>query len=342
MAVMTARRTGVQSRVRRRGVAILACLTAGLGALLVLPATATADGPITPTATDYLARITHVPAGIQAKVTDGYLNLWMRVPPTEDVTVRDYVGAPWVRFSPAGVAINQNSEEYYLSQVPVPATVPTRLTRPPYPPPHWVKVSSGHSYEWREGRLHALANIALAPGQSYLGKWKLPVVVNGRHASIIGGIWHRGAPSVVWFWPVLVLLTCALAAWRVRSAELDRGLARAIALLLLVLVAVGMGGKYLHGNPDVTAGNVLLLLLTLAVLGAVAGRLLGGRSGGPLLLLTAVIALWAGLTLLPVLTHGYALVVLPLFLVRVIAAALLGGALSLVLFAVRMLDRVAT
>ena len=77
------------------------------------------------------------------------------------------------------------------------------------------------------------------------------------------------------------------------------------------------------------------------VLSAVAGRLLGGRSGGPLLLVTAVIALWAGLTLLPVLTHGYALVVLPLFLVRVIAAALLGGALSLVLFAVRMLDRVA-
>ncbi len=108
-----------------------------------------------------------------------------------------------------------------------------------------------------------------------------------------------------------------------------------------MLVAVGMGGKYLHGSPGVSVGNVILLLVTLAVLGAVAGRLLGGRSGGPLLLLTAVIALWAGLTLLPVLTHGYALVVLPLFLVRVVAAALLGGALSLVLFAVRMLDRVA-
>lgn len=324
-----------------RGVAILACFTAGLGALLVLPATAAADGPITPTATDYLARVTHAPPGIQAKVTDGYLNLWMQVPPTADVTVRDYIRAPWVRFSPTGVAINQNSEEYYLSQVPVPATVPIRLTRPPYPPPHWVKVSSGHSYEWREGRLHALAAIALAPGQSYVGRWRIPVTVNGHLEAISGKIWHRGAPSVVWFWPVLVLLACALAAWRVRSAELDRRLTRGIALLLLLLVAVGMGGKYLHGSPGVSIGNVLLLLVTLAVLGAVAGRLLGGRSGGPLLLLTAVIALWAGLTLLPVLTHGYALVVLPLFLVRVIAATLLGGALSLVLFAVRMLDRVA-
>lgn len=336
MAVMTARRTGVQFR---RGVAILACLIAGLGALLELPATAAADGPITPTATDYLARVAHVPAGIQAKVVDGYLNLWMQVPPTAHVTVLDFAGAPWVRFSPAGVAINRNSEEYYLSQVPVPAVVPTGLNAKT--PPHWVSVSSGHSYEWREGRLHALATIALAPGQSYVGRWRIPLTVNGHLQMISGKIWHRGAPSVVWFWPVLVLLACALAAWRVRSAELDSGLSRAIALLLLVLVAVGMGGKYLHGSPGVSVGNVLLLLVTLAVLGAVAGRLLGGRSGGPLLLLTAVIALWAGLTLLPVLTHGYALVVLPLFLVRVIAAALLGGALSLVLFAVRMLDRVA-
>ena len=99
-----------------------------------------------------------------------------------------------------------------------------------------------------------------------------------------------------------------------------------------------MGAKYLHGSPSVTVGNIVLLLVTLAVLGAVAGRLLGGRAGGPLLLVVAVIALWAGLTLLPVLTHGYALVVLPLFLVRAIAATLLGGALSLALFGVRMLD----
>jgi len=303
-----------------------------------LPTTAAADGPITPTATDYLARVAHVPAGIQAEVVDGYLNLWMQGPPTARVTVLDFAGAPWVRFSSAGVAINRNSEEYYLSQIPVPAVVPTGLTAKT--PPRWVKVSSGHSYDWREGRLHALATVALAPGQSYVGRWRIPVAVNGHVETISGGIWHRGAPSVIWFWPVLVLLACALAAWRVRSAELDRGVSRAIALLLLLLVAVGMGGKYLHGSPDVTAGNVLLLLVTLAVLCAIAGRLLGGRSGGPLLLLTAVIALWAGLTLLPVLTHGYALVALPLFLVRVIAAALLGGALSLSLFAVRMLDRV--
>jgi hypothetical protein len=335
MAVMTATRMRIQFR---RGSLLLACVAALLGGLLTLPTPASADGPIAPTATDYLARVTHVPPEIQAQVVNAYLNLWVKVRPRADVTILDFRGAPWVRFTPSGVAINRNSQEYYLSQVPVPAVPPPGLTRTT--PPRWITVSGGHAYAWREGRLHALATIALAPGQHYVGAWRIPAVVNGRRGEISGGVWHRGAPSFVWFWPALVLLACALAAWRLRSPSLDRRLANGLALLLLALVAVGTGGKYLHGSPAVTPGNVALLLITLAVLGAVAGRLLGGRFGGPLLLLAAVLALWAGLTLLPVLTHGYALVALPLFLVRAIAATLLGGAPSLALFAVRMLDPV--
>lgn len=338
MAVMTAgtplRRT--TSQFRQAALTISLVIAAFL-TVSVWPAEALADGPVTPTATDYLARVTHSPAGVDARVVNAYLNLWIQVPANARVTVLDFRGAPWVRFSPAGVAVNHNSQEYYLSQVPVPAVPPSGLTRAT--PPHWVQVSRGHAYAWREGRLHALATVALAPGQSYVGSWRIPVIVNGRRGVISGGVWHRGAPSIVWFWPVLVLLACALAAWRVRSTDLDHRLSSALALVLLALVAVGMAGKYLHGSPTVTVWNVVLLLVLLAILGAVAGRLLGGRSGPPLLLVVAVIGLWAGLTLLPVLTHGYALVILPLFLARAIAVALLGGALSLALFGVRMLDR---
>lgn len=336
MAVMTARRTGLQFR---RALPLPAWLAVALAAYGLLPAAAVADGPVTPTATDYLARVTHSPAGIQAKVVNAYLNLWVEVPPRSRVTVLDFAHAPWVRFSPGGVAINTNSVEYYLSQVPVPAVPPGGLTRTT--PPHWVKVSGGHSYQWREGRLHALATISLRPGQSYVGSWSIPLRYNGRAGAVAGSIWHRGPPSIVWFWPVLVLIACALAAWRVRSSELDQRLSCGIALLLLAFVAIGMGGKYLHGSPGVSLGSFVLFVITLAVLGAVTGRLLSGRSGGTLLIFTSVIALWAGLTLLPVLTHGYALVALPLFLVRVIAATLLGGAISLALFGVRALDSVA-
>ena len=83
MAVMTAstpiRRTSSQFR---RAASSLALLVAVLAALGALPATALADGPVTPTATNYFARVTHVPAGVQAQAVNAYLNLWVRVPAT--------------------------------------------------------------------------------------------------------------------------------------------------------------------------------------------------------------------------------------------------------------------
>jgi len=326
-------------RTRASLATLVAALLAFLSLSAISPATAAADGPATPTATDYLARITHTPAGVEAKVVDGYLNLWMRVSVGRTVVVRDFQGAPWVRFDGAGVQVNRNSQEYYLSQVPVPAVPPAALTRAT--PPRWVSVASGHTYMWREGRMHALAALALPPGTSYVGKWTIEMTVDGRAATLVGGLWHTGPPSIVWFWPIIVFLSCALAAWRVRSPELDRRLGKAVTLALLALIAIGMAGRYLHGRPGIAPGNVLLLLVILAALATAAGRVLGGRSGVPLLLATAVVALWAGLTLITVLTHGYVLLAVPAFIARSVTAALVGGSLSLALIGVRALDRVA-
>jgi hypothetical protein len=324
---------------RARLVTLLAALLAVLCLAVVSPALAAADGPVTPTATDYLARITREPAGVQAQVVDGYLNLWMRVPAAESVVVLDFQGAPWVRFDRRGVQVNHNSQEYYLSQIPVPAVPPPTLARTT--PPHWVSVASGHTYMWREGRMHALAAVALPPGTNFIGRWTIAMTVDGHAATLVGGLWHTGAPSIVWFWPIIVFLSCALAAWRVRSPELDRRLGRSVTLMLLALLAVGLAGRYLHGRPDIAPGNVLLLLVILAALAGAAARALSGRSGLPLLLGTAVVALWAGLTLITVLTHGYVLLALPAFVARSVTAALIGGSISLALIGVRALDRVA-
>lgn len=317
---------------------LMAALLAVLCLGVISPATAAADGPVTPTATDYLARITRSPAGIDAKVVDGYLNLWMSVAARESVVVHDFEGAPWVRFDRAGVQVNHNSQEYYLSQVPVPAVPPNKLTRST--PPHWVSVSNGHTYMWREGRMHALAAIALAPGISRVGTWTIAMTIAGHPATLVGALWYRGPPSIIWFWPILVFLCCALAAWRVRSPELDKRLGKVLTLALLVLIAIAMAGRYLHGRPGISPGNVVLLLVIIAALALAAGRVLSGRSGLPLLLATAVVALWAGLTLITVLTHGYVLLAVPAFVARSVTAALLGGSLSLALIGVRALDRV--
>jgi hypothetical protein len=301
----------------------------------LLPSSALADGPVSPTGTDFYAKVTHAPAGVRAEVVDEYLNLWVSVAPDAHVTVLDFRGAPWVRFNPSGVSINEHSQEYYLSQVPLPAVPPAGLTR--LTPPHWVRVSTGHSFQWREGRIHALANVALAPGQSFIGDWRIAVLVDGRLATITGDIWHHGPPSALWFWPAAVLIGCALAAWRVRSAVLDRRLSRALALILLALASVGIASKYLHGSPGVSVGGVTLLLITVSIFGAVARALVRAQSGW-LLLVAAAFSSWVGVTLLPVLTHGYALVTLPAFPIRAITTTLLGGGLTLVPFALRLLD----
>ena len=71
-----------------------------------------------------------------AKVIDGDQRLWLRADPGHTVVVLDYQGAPYLRFSRRGVAVNRASAMYYLNQVPAqtpPATtgprVPARWTR---------------------------------------------------------------------------------------------------------------------------------------------------------------------------------------------------------------------
>lgn len=309
--------------------ALIAALAAMLALAVLAPASARADGPVTPVATFYLARVEHEPPGVEVKIVDGYLNMWMRAPADENVLVLDYRGAPWVRFDRAGVQINLNSQEYYLNQVPVPAVPPPGLTATT--PPHWHSVTSGHTYMWREGRLHALADVALPVGTNFVGTWRIEMRIDGRPTYIQGGMWHRGSPSIVWFWPIVVLLACVLAAWRLRSEELDRRLRRVIELALLLALAVGLTGHYLHGRPGISATGVVFTAIALLATAIGAWRTLTGRAGLPLAILIALASLWAGLTLLPVLTHGYVLMAVPAFVARCCAAILLGGSLSLVL-----------
>jgi hypothetical protein len=313
--------------------ALVGTLLAIACGLLLLPAAAQADGPVTPVATNYLARVTSAPAGLEAKVADGYLTLWVQATPSDTVIVKDFKGAPWVRFTPAGVWINHRSQSYYLSQIPVPETPPPGLTA--QTPPRWFKVSSGHSYEWREGRMHALADIALPPGQTYAGQWRIPVTVNGHAATITGGLWRSDKPSIAWFWPIAVILVCLLAAWRVRSVRLDALLRDGLVALLLVCLAVAVVARNLHGRPVIQTAQITLLVVELLVLLVVAARQASGRAGRILPFGVALVAIWAGLTMLTSLTHPYVLTALPAVLIRIVTVVLLGAGLGLVAFASR-------
>lgn len=313
-----------------------ACLLV-LVALAVLPGFALAHGVSTPNASSYFAKVGSAPAGVQARVVDGDLRMWLRVAPGVRLEVLDYSGAPYLRFSRSGVEVNERSEIYYLNLTPIEVT-PAGLTAST--PPLWQKIGNGHEYAWHDGRLSALAATVLAPETSYVGKWSIAVRVEGRLTSISGGIWHAPDPPIAWFWPAIVLLACVLAAFRLRRPQLDRELVRVLAVAVLVAVAVGTLGRQLEGRPTITAWQIGPLIPMLLALAAALAWTLWGRPGCLFLFIVFTASVWEDLELIPTLVHGYVLMAMPPFLIRATAVLCLGAGASLLPLVVRMAESV--
>jgi hypothetical protein len=307
-----------------------------LGAALLLAPAADAHGPIDPAASRYEAHLSSLPAGMQAKVIDGDLRMWLKVDPGHTVVVLDYTGAPYLRFSRTGIEVNQNSAMYYLNQVP-PQTPP--IHSGPSAPVHWSQVSSGHQYGWHDGRLHALASVALAPGATYVGRWTIPLRVDGAPATIAGGLFHAGNPSLVWFWPILVVLACVFAALRLGRSELDLRLARGLGLVALVAFLVVGAGQQLHGRPTVSVGQLIVFAAIVAFGIWALRRLALGRHGWFTFFLIAVAAIWEGASSITVLLDGYVLLALPALVARAAVVACLAAGVGLVPLVFRMAER---
>lgn len=325
----------IMTRSTAVGAQALGLLLAVLLALALVPASAQAHGAVDPSASSYLARVDHTPAGISAKVVDGDLRLWLRVPPGKTVFVLDYQGVPYLRFSGGRVWANQNSQMYYFDQTP-PENPPPKLKRTA--PARWRQVGSGRSYEWHDGRLHAFALQAIAPGTSYAGSWRIPILIGGHRSAVTGTLWYRGAPSIAWLWPIAILILCVLAAWRLRDPRLDALVARSVGALTLLGIALAAVGRDLHGRPGL-APVALVELTFIAVLTAwTAWRVARDRAGAFTFFLISVAAIWEALPLIPTLFNGYVLLSVGPFLGRLATIILLGGAVALVLPAVRLFE----
>jgi hypothetical protein len=333
-AVATATATKSMGRLRCRA-AVLALLGA-LVLLAALPGGAQAHGPVDPVATSYLATIGSVPAGLDAKVVDGDVRLWLRVPSDETAVVLDYAGAPYVRFAGSGVDVNVNSAMYYLNQTP--AELPPAKVSPAVPP-KWQRVSAGHGYRWHDGRLQALARIALSPGTRYVGKWSIPMTIDGRSTSISGDVLHAENPSIVWFWPIFVLLACVVAAWRLERPALDARLARGLAITALIATAVGSAARELHGRPTVSPGQLITLAILVAFVAWGLRRVLLGPPGFFVCWAISGVALWTGLVLVPTLSHGYVLLAVPAFVARATVVLCLASGAGLLWLSLRMTGR---
>ncbi len=305
-------------------------------AALILPATAAAHGPVDPAASSYLARISQAPAGVHGQVVDGDQRMWLQVAPARTVVVLDYQGGAYLRFSASGVQVNASSAMYYLNQVP--ALTPPAGTGP-HAAAHWQRLGSGHTYEWHDGRLSDLAATALAPGATYAGRWRIPLQVGGAAAAVVGGLYYRPSPSIVWFWPVLVALGCVLAAMRLRRAELDERVARGLAAVALAAFALAAVGQQLHGRPIVSVGQEITLAVMLVFVVWGARRLVLRRHGWFTFFLIAALSIWEGASQITVLLDGYVLQALPAFLARVAVAACLSSGLALLPLVFAMAER---
>ena len=306
-------------------------LTGALISLTILPAVAEAHGGSSqPVATNYLAKVTGAPHGLDAKVVDGDLRLWLSVPAQATVVVLDYRGAPYLRFDRSGVQVNHNSAMYYLNQTPVAETPPAGLNRST--PPDWATVSSSHAYTWHDGRLHALAAVALTPGTSYVGQWSIPIKVNGHPAAIVGGVWHADRPSIVWFWPILVLIACVIALGRIKRPTLTARLARVLGTTALIALAAAGAGRELHGHPFVSTFQCIELGVILAFVAWGLIRVLFQEPGYFTYFLISLAALWEGVAVIAVLRDGFVLIDLPSLIARIAAVLCLGcGAATLTL-----------
>jgi hypothetical protein len=323
--------SGTRARPRALALAVLGALTA----LATFPPLASAHGPVAPVASSYLARVEQVPPGLEAKAVDGDLRMWLSVPGRETVVVLDYRGAPYLRFSGSGVEVNRNSSMYYLNQTPA-QTPPTTLG--PRTPANWHFLGGGHSYLWHDGRLHALASVAIAPGTTYVGRWRVPLVIDGRPSAISGGLWHAPNPPIVWFWPIAVLLACVLAARRLVRPKLDFQLARALTVVALLAIVAGGLGIELHGRPAVSTFQLITLALILCFVGWALAWLARRRPGYFFFFVVAFASLWMGAELVPTLTHGFVLMAVPAPVARVAAVLSLGCGAALLLYVFRMAD----
>jgi hypothetical protein len=295
----------------------------------LLPAQAFAHGgQAAPVATSFVAHLTNVPAGVDARVVDGDQGLWLRTDPRRTVVVLGFQGEPYLRFSSAGVEANESSPAYYLNRAR-PQAVPRGLDA--LATARWQRVARGRTYSWHDDRLHALAASARQPGSDLVGGWTIPLRVDGQRTQLSGTLRYASDPSPVWFWPIAVVLLSLPALLRLRRRRLDATLVAVLAAVTLAAVVAGRIGRDLYGRPGVSVRDWVGLGLTCVVALLLTAGLRSREWRTVAAVLVGSAGVYEGISLLGMLLHGHVLSALPADAARAAAASCLAGGSALLL-----------
>jgi hypothetical protein len=297
-------------------------LALGLGAMtaLVAPATAGAHVRSARTAVDYRADVSTAPPGITARVYPADLALGLTVAPGHRAVVLGYVGEPAIRVGDSGVEVNPSS----------PTAAGTGLVKrqagPAAGAPRWELISSRPRIVWHDARVRGNP-----PGVTRR-HWTVPLLVDGRQASIGGELVRVPQPSVL-PWLVLGALSAVVVAFvlarrrsLLRTATTVLGLAAAAATVAtaadFAFAPSANEGAWVEGANELV---FVLVGLAFVIWGSTDTRALAGGALG-------LLALAVGLSKLPVLLHGIVLSALPGQLSRTaVAVAICAGGTAVVL-----------
>jgi hypothetical protein len=293
----------------------------------LLPSTASAHvGRVPPAATDYLARISYLPRGVDARIVDGDRQIWMHAKPSLTVVVTGLRGEPYLRFSSGGVAVNTRSATWFLNRV-YPQAVPHGITSDTRP--RWKPLTSRHSWTWNDGRLHAAALAAHPAGNAFVGRWVVPLVVDGQGTAIRGGLSQSAPASLLWFWPLLVVAACIPALLKLREARLEPQVGWALAGVALAASTVARVGRELYGRPTVSSWQVVFVGVTCLVAVALALLFTCAEWRALAALAIGVAACYQGLALVSTLRDGWVLAALPAWIERGATAVSLASGIAL-------------
>jgi hypothetical protein len=271
--------------------------------------------------TNFAARVGSLrPAisGIAARVLDGDLRLELRVAPGRVVIVLGLLREPFLRFSPAGVEANLASPTAGSSRVIGAADAVAS------PGVHWRLIGRGHVFAWHDNRLRPVATVATSSRQPRaVGSWKIPLIVDGRAATLSGTEWYASAPSPwPWLAPGALLVAIAFLAGRRLSQREQRLIASALLPVAVAGLSASWSGGILAGRATLPSelfavgfAGVSAVFLSL---GVAAAR--GEKQSGVMALIGAFAATFA-LPLITLFEHGFVLSALPGTVARLTAAA---------------------
>lgn len=295
------------TRSRRPGIALFIVIAA-----LAAPGAAAAHvGKTPPVATNFTARITNAIPGIETRVVDGDQTLWLEAG-THTVTVPGIQGEPLLRFDAGGVWLNLRSLTAQTDRIDIYDLQPNPN---PHAPPRWHHLTGAHTYEWHEHRLHLLEPLANDSSRpEALGRWTIPLLVDGRR-EILGGVLDYRPPPSASLWIGITALLAAVGAylaWRSNRTTI------LLALAIVPTVWALRIARELYGRPTVGAiGWIEVALTSLAGIALLYGLRRTDRSVRVFAaFLAAFGALYQGATMYPVLTRAIALTQLPTTVAR--------------------------